>query len=192
MTLGFRMEASVAAGYRTGGSRWGRALFAGFSHIPVCVERASTWGRVERPRRRPGALGLPPAKTGHLGRAEDFKALEAADSEAFREGRTRRLSAQDDFIVPVVDRMCRELRAAGIPLIVSEMPTSAGYQRLFYSRPEWRAHRAGLGAELADRYQARYQVGAGRVPEAERMWFDAVHLDPNGALEPVLKSRPAQ
>ncbi len=181
MSLGFRMEPAVAAEYHTGGSRWERALFAGFSHIPVCVERASTWGRIELLRRRLGSLGLPAVKTGHLGRAEDFEVLEAADSEAFREGCTSRLSAHDGFIVPVVDRMCRELRAAGMPLIVLEMPTSAEHRRRFYSLPEWQAHRDRLATELAERYQARYWVGADWVPEGEGMWFDDVHLDPKGA-----------
>jgi len=181
MTLGFRMDSALAAEYYTGGSHWEYILFRIYRYIPMCLERASTWGRVERLRRVVGSLGLPNGITGQLGRADDFKILEAESVEAFRAACARRLEARGDFIEPIIDRLCRELRAADLQLIILEMPASADHQSRFYSQPEWAAHRARLAAAVAERYQARYWVGSNWVPDIPGMWFDGVHVLPAGA-----------
>src|SRR5262249_9580120 len=61
--------------------RWGEWGFRTSARVPMLVERAAVWGRVEKLRRWLADAGVPAREANRFGRADDFALLEADEAE---------------------------------------------------------------------------------------------------------------
>ncbi len=123
-------------------------------HVPAFVERATLWLRVEKLRRRLGAIGLPPEKSSRSGRARDFEATSFEDEASFRR-ECREAVARGDGLLPPVSDILSLSREIGAGVAVVEMPMPSDRRRRLFDSPEWAAYRRRM-AELVRRDGGTY------------------------------------
>ena len=173
--MSYFTEPRLAAGYYYPGDPVRAWQMAAAGRAAFLTERFTVWAKVERLRRRLGAIGLPAEQGTRFGRVEDFAALAEASPEAFAE----RCRAASALAAPLRDLLA-DARAAGVRVVVVEMPMPAAHRARFHASPEWRAYRASV-AELVR--------GAGADVVSASDWItddhfaDALHLAPSGAVE---------
>jgi hypothetical protein len=154
------------------------AEFEVMRFFPMFVERGAVWSKVEEFRRILSQQGLPAERTNQFGRASDFSLLEAASSEEFTRHCDAALAA--GLSSPVVELM-RQARAAGISVVVIEMPMSPYHRRVFYSSPAWPSYVSHLRALLAP-YEVSFVDASDWITDGS-LFADNLHLSPAGGQE---------
>jgi hypothetical protein len=167
-----------AASFYAPGSRLKRWELEIVGQVPILSERSSFWGKVELFRRWLGGLGLPAQKTDRFGRAADFKALEAKDTQSFNRRCEAVLAGHAGFSAPVRD-IIRLAQAHGARVILLEMPLPSGHRKLYYSSPDWLRLRAYL-QHLARQAHADYLSASDWVKD-DGDFADPMHLSEAGA-----------
>ncbi len=147
-------------------------------HVPMVVERAGIWGKVERMRREMGEVGMPPADTNRFGRAADFALLEARSPIDFVSQCER---AQNAGLSQPVLEMIGDAHARGAQVVIVEMPMHPYHQSHFYALGAWDKYRDHL-RKLVEAQHATYLSAADWVEDANE-FADHLHLAPSGAKD---------
>jgi len=145
--------------------------------LPMVVERASLWVRVERLRARLRGIGVPPERVARFGRVADFEAFESLDPPSFRHATATMVATRAPLVPPVLD-MLEQVRQSGAEVIVVEMPRTSRDRARFYDTPEWQAYRRYVAGELR-RYGATYVVASDWMEDDA--FEDGLHLKPADA-----------
>lgn len=145
--------------------------------VPSFVERGTLWLKVEKLRRRLGAIGLPPEKSGRSGRSRDFEASGFEDDASFLLACREAVARGDGLLPPVADILALA-REGGAEVAVVEMPMPGDRRRRLFDNPDWAAYRR-LVADLVRRAGATYIDASDWM--ADDAFEDPVHLNPQGA-----------
>ena len=122
-----------------------RVEFEIMRRFPMTVDRGAIWAKVELLRREISQQGMPKEKSSRFGRARDFSLLEATDTAEFI-GQCN-LSVNRS-LVPAVQEMIRQGKAAGAKIVFIEMPMPPSHLQLFYDAPAWKHYSAHVRAQL--------------------------------------------
>jgi hypothetical protein len=142
-------------------------------------ERSNIWAKVEKMRRAMEEVGMPHQETNQFGRRDDFKLLEAADSDDF-DRRCTEVARSGDYVAPTLQELFREAEAAGTSILVVEMPMSPTHLARFYAKPVWKEFR--FKTRLAvERAGGAYLDASTWIP-AEDDFGDHLHLSQSGAV----------
>jgi hypothetical protein len=173
----FYVGPDIAARFIAPDSSWRRFQFRIPRRVPMFVERAGVWARVERWRRWLHGLGVPPQPAGRFGRVADFAGLEPLTPEAFRRACACAVAERAPLIAPIVDLLAESHRHGAATLVV-EMPQAAGHRARYYDTPEWAAYREYVAGEVR-RLGGTYLNASDWMPEDA--FEDGLHLSPAGA-----------
>jgi len=168
----------AAAAFYAPGSRVEVWRLRALAALPMVVNRAAIWAKVELLRRWLGELGLPKAATNRFGRVVDFDAFEAANAESFAEDCAWAVRRGQAFYAPV-EATLRRSHEHGARVFLVEMPMPARHRQNFYSTAAWQQYRAHL-QRLAREVGAIYVPAADWVEDAGH-FDDLVHLNAQGA-----------
>jgi hypothetical protein len=147
-------------------------------HVPMLAERSSLWTQVERLRRLIEEIGMPPRATNRFGAVDDFKALSASSLDSFNSRCGAIVTGNVGFSRPI-EAIFARARAAGIQVILVEMPLPSRHRTTYYASPVWAQMRRHLQA-LASNAGATYVVANDWVPD-DRNFMDDAHLNSDGA-----------
>jgi hypothetical protein len=173
----FYVDPAAAVRFIAGDDYWHALEFRLLARVPMFVERASIWARVEKWRRRMRNLGGPTARAARFGQVDDFVNIEPLDPAAFRRYCASAVADQAPVLAPVVDMLERS-RRSGADLIVVEMPEPTGHRTMFYETPEWAAYREYV-ANQVQRYGGIYVNASDWM--ADDTFEDGIHLSVAGA-----------
>lgn len=169
---------AAAAAYYAPGSHLKRWELEFSRRVPMLAERSSLWTQVERLRRLIEEIGMPPRATNRFGVVADFQALSASSLDSFNR-RCGAIVAGNAGFSPPVEAIFARARAAGIQVILVEMPLPSRHRTTFYASPVWAQMRQQLQL-LARDAGATYVVANDWVPD-DRNFMDDAHLNGNGA-----------
>jgi hypothetical protein len=173
----FYVEPDVAERFIADGDRWRRYEFRVLRHVPMFVERATIWARVERWRRWLKDLGMPEEAEGRFGRIADFAELEPLAPAEFRASCSIVVAARTPLSAPILDLLV-EARRHGTAVQIVEMPQSAAHRTRYYDTPEWAAYRRYVEDEVR-RLGATYVQASDWMPDTA--FEDGMHLSAAGA-----------
>src|SRR5207244_3017163 len=108
------------------------------SFVPMLVERAALWAKIEKLRRGLAGFGRPSQAANRFGRVEDFALLGPAE-DAFRRACREPLDRKSGLIAPVVDMLERG-RNEGARVVIVMMPMPKTYRDRFYALAEWQRY----------------------------------------------------
>ena len=145
--------------------------------VPAFVERGTLWLKVEKLRRRLGAIGLPPEKSARSGRSRDFEASGFEDDASFRRECREAVARGDGLLPPVADILSLS-REIGAEVAVVEMPMPSDRRRRLFDNPDWAAYRLRV-ADLVRRAGGTYIDASDWI--GDDAFEDPVHMDPEGA-----------
>jgi hypothetical protein len=143
----FYVEPETAARFIAPDSRWRRLQFHVLRHVPMFVERAAIWARVEQWRRALRDTGVPPHAVGRFGQIADFAGLEGLTPEAFRRYCASAVAERAHLTAPIVD-MLAQAREHGATTLIVEMPQPTRHRARYYGTPEWAAYRRHVSDEV--------------------------------------------
>ncbi|MFZ0681152.1 hypothetical protein [Candidatus Binatus sp.] len=155
-----------------------RLEFEILRHVPMVVDRAGIWAKVERIRREMGEVGMPPVETNRFGRVADFALLEARSPAEFAS--QCELGQRAGLSQPVVE-MIADAHARGAQVVIVEMPMHPYHQSHFYALGAWDKYREHL-RKLVDAQHATY-LNADDWIEDPNEFADHLHLTPSGAQD---------
>jgi hypothetical protein len=176
-TMVFYVDPSIGLRFIAPDSRWRALEFRVLARVPMFVERASIWARVEKGRRALRDFGLRPRQVARFGQVGDFRDIEPLDPAAFRRHCASAAAEHVPLLPPVID-MLEQARQVGADTLVVEMPQAAPHRAQYYDTPEWAAYREHVKAELR-RYGASYLRASDWMADAA--FEDEIHLSPDGA-----------
>ena len=153
-------------------------VFEAMRFFPMFVYRGAVWSKVEQFRRFLGQQGFPRQQTNEFGRASDFSLLEAKSAAKFTEQCNSSLSSA---LTSPVEELFREAHAAGVSIVVVEMPMSPYHRKTFYSSEAWPAYAAHARA-LVSQYDATFIDASDWIPD-RTSFYDNLHLNPAGKGE---------
>jgi hypothetical protein len=174
----YYFEPAVAASYY-GWPLGDRLTFHLTRLFPAIEERGIIWAKLEKFRRRLGALGLPAQETNQFGRVQDFALMEPPSVERFARECEQAVEARRDLSRPILD-MIRLSREHGARMTMIEMPMSASHVERYYRTPAWQHYRSYLQNLLAS-HGADY-VNASDWVQDDRLFADHLHLSPQGSV----------
>jgi len=113
--------------------------------FPMAVGRGAVWAKVELLRREISQQGMPEETSNRFGRARDFSLLEASNTAEF--------IGQCNFsmnrgLVPAVQEIIRQGKAAGAKILFIEMPMPPSHLQLFYDTAAWELYSAPVREQL--------------------------------------------
>jgi hypothetical protein len=173
----FYVDPSIALRFIAPDSRWRALEFRLLGLVPMFVERAAIWARVERGRRRLRDLGVPPRLVARFGQVGDFRDIEPLDPVAFRRYCASAIAERAPLLPPVID-MLEQVRQTGADTLVVEMPQAARHRAEYYDTREWAAYREYLASEVRG-YGASYLRASDWMGDGA--FEDEIHLSPAGA-----------
>ena len=157
-----------------------RLAFELLRHVPMFVDRAAIWARVEQARRAMAQIGLPVVATNRFGQVSDFALLEARSSANFNGQCERALRETPELSAPV-RQIIRQSQARGARVVIVEMPMSEYHRRTFYSVPGWVQYRDHVRA-LVEANGATYVAASDWIADPSE-FADHLHLAPSGAQD---------
>jgi hypothetical protein len=172
----FYVEPAAAIGFIAGTDRRRALEFRLLARVPMFVERAAIWARVEKWRRRMRDLGVPSAQAARFGRVGDFANVELGP-EAFRRYCASVVAEQRPLLAPVTDMLERS-HQSGASVTVVEMPQPTRLRARFYDTPEWAAYREYLANQIL-RLGGAYVNASDWMPDDA--FEDGIHLSVEGA-----------
>jgi hypothetical protein len=155
-----------------------RLAFELLRHVPMFVDRAAIWERVERARRAMAQIGLPIVATNRFGQVSDFALLEARSSANFNRQCEHALRETPELSAPV-KQIIMQSRLRSARVVVVKMPMSEYHRRTFYSVSGWLQYRDHV-RELVEANGATY-VAASHWIADQSEFADHLHLAPSGA-----------
>lgn len=155
-----------------------RLEFEIFRDVPMVVERAGIWAKVERMRREMGEVGMPHADTNRFGRVADFALLEARSPADFTS--QCELGQKAGLSQPVLE-MIADAHARGAQVVIVAMPMHPYHQSHFYALDAWGKYREHL-RELIEAQHATYLNAADWIEDPDE-FADHLHLAPSGAKD---------
>jgi len=173
----FYVDPSIGLRYIAPDSPWRALEFRLLARVPMFVERASIWARIEKGRRRLRDFGIRPRQVARFGQVGDFREIEPLDAAAFRQYCASVVAEQVPLVPPVID-MLEQARQAGADTLVVEMPQAARHRAQYYDTPEWAAYREYVRAAVG-KYGASYLRASDWM--ADGAFEDEIHLSPAGA-----------
>jgi hypothetical protein len=173
----FYVEPATAIRLIAGGDRWRALQFRLLAHVPMFVERAAIWARVEKWRRRMSDVGVPATQAARFGQVGDFANIEPLDPAAFRQYCASAVAGHAPLLPAVAD-MLEQSRQNGAAVVVVEMPQPARLRARFYETAEWTAYREHLVNQV-QRLGATYVDASDWM--ADDAFEDGIHLSVAGA-----------
>jgi len=173
----FYVDPSIGLRYIAPDSPWRALQFRLLGRIPMFVERASIWARVERGRRRLRDFGIQPRQSARFGQVGDFGEIEPLDAAAFRRHCAAAIAQRAPLVPPMID-MLEQAQHVGADTLVVEMPQTSRHRAQYYDTPEWADYREYVAAEVR-RYGASYLQASDWM--ADGAFEDEIHLSPAGA-----------
>lgn len=149
--------------------------FQVLSSIAAFVERDRIWAKVERVRRRLGAIGLPAVETNRFGRVTDFDRVEGSEGESAQN--LNALVAKQVSLIPAICEMLDSVQREGGQMYVVEMPRPTRH-RGAGDVESWSRYREHLANRVRS-HNAIYVDASGWV--SDDGFADSLHLNAAGA-----------
>lgn len=176
-SLCYYLEPEVAAKYYA--KTWSDKIrFEIIRRVPYLREQLLVWGSVEKLRRRLAQVGMPPVNTNGFGRAEDFKALESANTTTFDAQCQETVSRSEPLTAPVA-ALLHLAHLHTRRLVIVEMPQPSDHRRAFYRSTGWRVYRPYV-QRLVETQGAEY-IDASAWAPSDGDFSDPLHLNAEGA-----------
>jgi hypothetical protein len=176
--LSLYLDPVTASGLFAPESKVDRMEILAMSRVPMVLERALLWGKVDGWRRKAEEWGMPKNEVNVFGRVSDFQGLQSKDEIAFDAKVATQIN--HGFSTPM-RQLISLAREHKIRLILVEMPMSPEHRKKFYNRPAWKNYREHI-QKLAKAGGVEVLVASDLISEAGK-FADVLHLNELGARE---------